>query len=297
LGYNDAIGYSEYHHGMSEEDSNETPPQRTWLERLGQAFSGEPRNRQELLEELRTAQVNGLVSSDTLAMMEGALAVSDKQVSDVMVARSRMVTLSASATLTEVLAIVVESGHSRFPVTGDTQDQIIGILLAKDLLKCFTGSVPISDIHKLIRQVSLITESKRLNVLLKEFRASRNHMAIVVNEFGGVAGLVTIEDVLEEIVGDISDEHDDDDPSAMIQALADGRYLVSALTPIDEFNDRFNTQFSSEEFDTVGGVITAAVGHLPVSGEKIDLAGLHFKVTRADPRKLIQLSVRVINAA
>lgn len=281
---------------MSEEPSSSgTPPQRSWLERLGQALSGEPRNRQELLEALRSAQSNGLVSSDTLAMMEGALSVPYKQVADVMVNRAHMVTLSLQSSLEEIVRTVVESGHSRFPVTGDHADHMLGILLAKDLLRCFSGSQPVTGVRQLIRPVSLIPASKRLNVLLKEFRASRNHMAIVVDEFGGVAGLVTIEDVLEEIVGDIADEHDDE-PSVMIHPLSDGRYLVNALTPVDEFNERFQTSFPSDEFDTIGGVVTAAMGRLPAVGESIDLSGLHFKVSRADQRRLIQLSVRVLNS-
>jgi magnesium and cobalt transporter len=260
-------------------------------------LSGEPRNRDELLEELRQAQANGLISHDTLAMIEGAVTVSDKQVSNVMVQRSQMVTLPIDATLDAILRIVTESGHSRFPVTAENRDEIVGILLAKDLLKCYAEGAPPCSLVSLIRPAVLIAESKRLNVLLKEFRASRNHMAIVIDEYGGVAGLVTIEDVLEEIVGDIDDEHDEDETSNLIQSHSDGRYLVHALTPIADFNDRFGTGFSDDEFDTVGGLVTASFGHLPQPGEETELAGLQFKVTKADDRRVHQFAVRVQNAA
>jgi magnesium and cobalt transporter len=280
--------------------SGAVPAQRTWLERLSQALSGEPRNRDELLEELRTAQANGLVSTDTLAMMEGAIAVSDKQVADVMVPRARMVTIPATVDLASALRIVVDSGHSRFPVTGEDRDEIVGILLAKDLLKCFRDGALAGtpcDLKALWRRAAMIPETKRLNVLLKEFRASRQHMAIVVNEFGGVAGLVTIEDVLEEIVGDIADEHDDDEPGSLIQSQNDGRFLVHALTPIADFNERFGTHLPDDEFDTVGGMVTATIGHLPGVGEECELDGLAFRVTKSDSRRVHQLAVRVTNAA
>src|SRR5262245_16733886 len=174
---------------------------RSWLDRIGQALSGEPRNRDELLEELRAAQANGLMSKDTLAMMEGAIGVSEKVVADVMVPRAQMVTIPISSDLAQMLRIVTDSGHSRFPVIGGDRDEIVGILLAKDLLKCFCDGAPPCNVSELLRPAAMIPETKRLSVLLKEFRASRNHMAVVVDEFGGVAGLVTIEDVLEEIVG------------------------------------------------------------------------------------------------
>jgi magnesium and cobalt transporter len=271
--------------------SGGAPAPRSFLERLGQALAGEPRNRAELLEELRTAQANGLLSPDTLAMIEGAIAVSDQQVSDVMVPRAHMVCVPVDATLSEVLDIVVESGHSRFPVTGEDRDEVLGILLAKDLLKVLRDGATSIDLRALLRPVSRIPESKRLNVLLKEFRQGRRHMAIVVDEYGGVAGLVTIEDVLEEIVGDISDETDDEDPSALIQAQPDGRFLVAAQTPIEAFNARFGTNFPDEDFDTVGGLVTDALGHLPKAGETARLGDYVFAVTKADNRRLIQLAV------
>jgi magnesium and cobalt transporter len=276
---------------MNEDHSSGGSAPRSWLGRLGQALSGEPRNRDELLEELRGAQANGLVSADTLAMIEGAIAVADKQVSDVMVPRSQMVCVPVDEPLAEALRIVVESGHSRFPVTGEDRDEIVGILLAKDLLRCFAQGDSDTPLSSLIRRTSMIPESKRLNELLKEFRSGRQHMAIVVDEFGGVAGLVTIEDVLEEIVGDISDEHDDDETSGLIQREPSGRWLVSALTPVADFNDALGSRFEDDEFDTVGGLVTAAFGHLPRVGEQVEIDGLRFTVTRADKRRLLQLGV------
>ena len=281
---------------MSEDQSTVGSAPRSWLDRLGQVLSGEPRNREELLEELRQAQANGLLSHDTLAMIEGAMGVSEKQVSDVMVPRAQMVTIPVDAALADIMEIVITSGHSRFPVTGEDRDEVEGILLAKDLLKCFGEGAPPCSLRAMLRPAVLIPESKRLNVLLKEFRASRNHMAIVVNEYGGVAGLITIEDVLEEIVGDIDDEHDEEEISGLIQALPDGRFIVNALTPIAEFNERFATDLPDDEFDTVGGIVTAHLGKLPCVGEETDFAGFDFKVTKADDRRVHQFAVRVPNA-
>ena len=282
---------------MSEDPSTGGSAPRSWLERLSQVLSGEPRNRDELIDELRAAQANGLMSQDTLTMMEGAITVSDKTVGDVMVPRAHMVTVPLGAPFDHVLRIVIESGHSRFPVLGQDRDQVVGILLAKDLLKCFAGGAPPCDVSQLVRPVALIPESKRLNVLLREFRASRNHMAIVVDEYGGVSGLVTIEDVLEEIVGDIDDEHDVPEGVSQIQAQPDGRFLVNALTPIDDFNDRFATVFDDDEFDTIGGLVTSHIGHLPAIGDEYELNGLLFKVTKADDRRVHQFAVRIQNAA
>ncbi len=265
---------------------------RSWWERLGHIFSGEPRTRDELLEELRAAQSNGLLTDDTMGMVEGALRVTELDVDDVMVPRVQMVMLPADAPLEDILATVVESGHSRFPVHGDDKDEILGILLAKDLLKYF-GDGENCDIRSLLRPAVLIPESMRLNVLLAEFRLSHNHMALVVDEYGGVAGLVTIEDVLEEIVGEIDDEHDDEEPPVMMHRLADDSgWLVSALTPIEDFNAEAGTEFSDEEFDTIGGLITAEFGHLPSIGEETLAGGLLFHVTQADDRRVLQFRVQ-----
>ena len=282
------------------EDHPSSQPAKSWLERIGQLVSGEPRNIDELLDELRGAQANGLLSNDTLSMVEGAIEVADLTVVDVMLPRAQMVCLPADAPLAEIVRRVIESGHSRFPVFGDDDpDQIIGILLAKDLLKCFAdASAAPCNIRTLLRPAVLIPESKRLDILLKEFRLSRNHMAIVVDEYGGVAGLVTIEDVLEEIVGEIDDEHDEDDPARkkLIQPQPDGAFLVSALTPIADFNERLSSSFADDEFDTIGGMITSEFGHLPESGEEIAFGGFQFRVTKADARRVLQFSVRVHDA-
>ena len=280
------------------EDHPSTQPARSWMERISQLVSGEPRNIEELLEELRSAQANGLLSDDTLSMVEGAIEVADLTVADVMLPRGQMVLLAADAPLAQVVRHVIESGHSRFPVHGDDPDQIIGILLAKDLLKCFVEGTTPCNLRSLLRPVAMIPESKRLNILLKEFRLSRNHMAIVIDEYGGLAGLVTIEDVLEEIVGEIDDEHDEDDPARkkLIQPQADGGFLVSALTPIADFNERLGSEFADDEFDTVGGVVTSEFGHLPEPGEETVLGGFQFRVTKADDRRVLQFAVRVHDA-
>jgi magnesium and cobalt transporter len=211
-----------------------------------------------------------------------------------MVPRAQMVVLPVDSRFFDIMKMVVESGHSRFPVHGDDKDEILGILLAKDLLRGVVSDGGPSTIRELLRPAVLIPESKRLNVLLKEFRLSRNHMAIVVDEYGGVAGLVTIEDVLEEIVGEIDDEHDDAvDPSAQIAAQANGQFVVDALTPIDDFNERFSADFPDDEYDTVGGLVTDAIGHLPESGEELTMGRFHFRIARADARRVHALIVSV----
>ena len=287
---------------MSEDDSSsasESPEKipekrRSWLERLSSAISGEPSTRDDLVELLRDTHSDGLIEADTLRMMEGALAVSDMTVGDVMVSRSQMVALPADARLLDLMKRVVESGHSRFPVHGEDKDEILGILLAKDLLRGVIADNGPETIHSLLRPAVLIPESKMLNVLLREFRQSRNHMAIVIDEYGGVAGVVTIEDVLEEIVGEIDDEHDDaEDPDALIAAQADGQYVVDALTPIDDFNERFGADFDDDEYDTIGGLVTAAIGHLPEAGEELTLGRFSFRVARADARRLHALHMSV----
>jgi magnesium and cobalt transporter len=275
-------------------DPDSTPHERrSWLERLSQAFSGEPQDREDLIEILRDAQANGLIGGDTLKMLEGALAVSERQVGDIMIPRSQMVSLPADAAFMELMQLVVESGHSRFPVHGDDKDDILGILLAKDLLRGIVADGGTGQVRELLRPAVLIPESKRLNVLLKEFRLSRNHMAIVVDEHGGVAGLVTIEDVLEQIVGEIDDEHDDADEAEMIAAQADGQFVVDALTPIEDFNEQFRAAFPDDEYDTIGGLITAAIGHLPEAGEELSMDRFHFRVGRADARRVHSFVVSV----
>ena len=279
------------------EDHPSTQPARTWLERISHLVSGEPRNIDELLDELRSAQANGLLSNDTLSMVEGAIEVADLRVRDVMIARTHMVSLPVEAPVAEIVRRVIESGHSRFPVHGDDPDEVLGILLAKDLLKCFVDGAP-CNIRALLRPTVMIPESKKLNILLKEFRLSRNHMAIVVDEYGGISGLITIEDVLEEIVGEIDDEHDEEDPARkkLIQSQPDGGFLVNALTPIADFNARLGCEFADDEFDTIGGMVTSEFGHLPETGEETAIGGFLFRVTRADDRRVLQFAVRVHDA-
>jgi magnesium and cobalt transporter len=280
---------------MSEDPSSSSgSAPRSWFDRLSQALSGEPRNRDELLEELRGAHANGLLAADTLAMIEGAITFSDLTVADVTVPRAQMVSIGVEARFLDVMRAVVESGHSRFPVHGEDKDEILGILLAKDLLRGVVEDGGPATIRELLRPAVLVPESKRLNVLLKEFRLSRNHMAIVMDEYGGVAGLVTIEDVLEQIVGEIDDEHDDaPDESQIIAAQTDGQFVVDALTPIADFNERFGADFRDDEYDTIGGLITAAIGHLPEQGEEHAMGRFHFRVTRADARRVHAFHVSV----
>jgi magnesium and cobalt transporter len=270
--------------------STSGPAHRTWWDRLGHLFSGEARNRDELLDELRAAQTNGLLSVDTLTMVEGAIKVTELSVDDVMVPRAQIVMIAAESTLPDILAAVVESGHSRFPVHGEDKDEILGILLAKDLLKFF-GNGTDFDIRAILRPAVLIPESMRLNVLLAEFRLSRNHMALVVNEYGGVAGLITIEDVLEQIVGEIDDEHDDEEEPVLMHAQPGGDWLVSALTPIEDFNQQTGATFSDEEYDTVGGLVTSEFGHLPEVDEEVAIDDYLFHVTQADDRRVQQFRV------
>ncbi|KRA53342.1 magnesium/cobalt efflux protein [Pseudoxanthomonas sp. Root65] len=288
---------------MSEDDSTLAPEgsdkpsekRRTWLDRLSSAFSGEPSTRDDLVAILRDAQSDGLIAGDTLKMMEGAIAVADLTVGDVMVPRAQMVSLPVEARFLDLMKDVVESGHSRFPVHGEDKDEILGILLAKDLLRGVVADNGPGSVRELLRPAVLIPESKKLNLLLKEFRLSRNHMAIVVDEYGGVAGLVTIEDVLEQIVGEIDDEHDEaEDGAALIAAQADGQFVVDALTPIADFNERFGADFLDDEYDTVGGLITAAIGHLPETGEELTLGRFMFRVARADARRVHAFHVGVL---
>jgi magnesium and cobalt transporter len=284
---------------MNEDSSSSTGSgQRSWLERLGQALSGEPRNREELIEELRHAREKGLLDAATLAMLEGALGVSEKTVADVMVPRAQMVWIGIDAELSEVLRIVTESGHSRFPVHAENPDEVLGMLLAKDLLRYFAGGGGDFELRRYLRPMTLIPESKRLNLLLEEFRLNRTHMAVVVDEYGGVAGLVTIEDVLEEIVGDIDDEHDaDDKPEVHIRSLENGVHAVAALMPVEDFNEHFHAHFDTEAADTVGGLVTLALGHLPERGEVVEIEGFRFEVEKADDRRVHWLKVQPVYAA
>ncbi|HLN48473.1 MAG TPA: transporter associated domain-containing protein [Steroidobacteraceae bacterium] len=265
-----------------------------WLKRLTQSMSGEPRDLAELIEDLREASERGLFNADALVMIEGVLAVADMQVRDIMVPRSQMVFVERDEAPEKLVELAVESGHSRFPVIGEDRDQILGILLAKDLLRLQAAGEEPFEIREYMRPAVFVPESKRLNVLLKEFRLSHNHIAMVVDEYGGVCGLVTIEDVIEQIVGEIDDEHDVEDDQA-IRREGEREFNVRALTPISDFNDYFGTAFSDEEYATIGGLLMQEFGRLPRRGETIQIGKLEFRILRADRRR-IDL-VRVITPA
>ncbi len=275
------------------DDPDSSTPKKSWLDKISHAFSNEPDSVDDLRQLLISAAKHNIIDNDTLKRLEGSLSVSEKQVADVMIPRGQMVSLSINSSFLELMKEVVESGHSRFPVHGDDKDEIVGILLAKDLLRGVVVDNGPSDIHGLIRPAVLIPESKQLSVLLKEFRQSRNHMAIVIDEHGGVSGLITIEDVLEEIVGEIDDEHDEASEEVMIAAQADGQYIVDALTPISDFNEQFSAHFPDDEYDTIAGYIVAAIGHLPEPGEELTIGRFHFRVGQADSRRIHRFIVNI----
>ncbi len=263
-----------------------------WLKRITQTFSGEPQDRAELLSVLREAGERGLVDTDALTMLEGVLEVTDLQVRDIMVPRAQMVCIRRDDPAATILPTVVESGHSRFPVMDADRDDIVGILLAKDLLRLsIADSRDRFDIREYMRPAVFVPESKRLNVLLKDFRRNRNHMAIVVDEYGGVSGLVTIEDVIEQIVGEIDDEFDVEDDQN-IRKEAENQYTVRGVTRIEEFNEYFGARLSEEEgFDTVAGLLMKQLGRLPRRGEAAQIEGFEFRVSRADRRRIDSLRV------
>lgn len=268
---------------------------RGWLGRLSQAFATEPRDRDELIAILRTAREREVIDVDTESMLEGVIDVTEMQARDIMTPRAQMVVIDRDDELDEIVPTVVESGFSRFPVVGDSRDEVVGILLAKDLLR-FQHGVPRAtafNLREVLRPAAFVPESKRLNVLLKEFRTSRNHIAVVVDEYGGVAGIVTIEDVLEQIVGDIDDEHDIDEGDDILK-YSESRYLVKALTDIEDFNDYFAADFSDDDFDTVGGLLMNAFGHLPKRDEVVRLGRFEFKVLRADNRRIHLVQVALL---
>jgi magnesium and cobalt transporter len=267
---------------------------RSWVTRIKQAFTQVPSDTEQLLGMLRAVEPKGLFDSDALAMIEGVLQVDDMQVRDIMIPRSQVVVLARDASPDVLLRTIVESGHSRFPVIGESRDEVVGILLAKDLLLyAFERTDGRLNVRDLLRPAIFIPESKRLNVLLKEFRSSRNHMAIVVDEYGGVAGMVTIEDVLEQIVGEIEDEHDVEEEDT-IRKHSEVHYTIKALTPVEDFNDYFKLSFSDEEFDTIGGLVVHQIGHLPKRGERVVIGNLLFKILRADSRRVHMLQLTLL---
>ncbi|MFT5482091.1 MAG: magnesium and cobalt transporter [Halieaceae bacterium] len=277
---------------MNDERTNHDNDDMTWVEKIANAFSGDVKNRKDLLSILAVANRNEVIDEDAMGIIEGALKVSDMQVRDIMIQRVHMQVVKADSTMEEFLPQIVESGHSRYPVIGENPDDILGILLVKDLLPDILKANHSSfDFAGILRPTTVVPESKRLNVLLQEFRENRNHMAIVIDEYGGVAGLVTIEDVLEEIVGEIEDETDAESDS-FYRKVGEGEYLVNALTPIDEFNETFNAKFSDDEFDTIGGLVIHSFGYLPSNNESTSIDGFDFEVLKSDQRKIHTLSMR-----
>ena len=259
------------------------------LERISHWLMREPEDREQLIALLHAAYENNLMDADALAMIEGVLQVSEMRVGEIMVPRAQMDVIDINDAPEKFIPYLIETAHSRFPVIDKDRDDVIGILLAKDMLRHYAEDD--ADIRGMLRPAVFIPESKRLNVLLKEFRSNRNHIAIVVDEYGGVAGLVTIEDVLEQIVGDIEDEFDFDETEDNIVREQDGTFRVKANTEIDDFNEMLGADFSDEEFDTVGGLVIARFGHMPKRGEWVSLDGLNFTVLRADSRRLHTLRV------
>jgi len=276
------------------EEKAETSEKRTWLERLGQALMGEPKDRDELVSLMRDAEKRELLGPDALAMIEGVLQVSELQVRNIMIPRSQIVFIPRDATIEETFSLVTDSAHSRFPVQDPETSQVVGILLAKDLLSyALSKGKKKWDVKDVMRTTIFVPESKRLNVMLHEFRATRNHMAVVVDEYGSVAGLVTIEDVLEQIVGEIEDEHDFEE-EAFILKRNELEYNIKALTDIDDFNDYFKTSFEKNNVDTVGGLVVTSFGHVPARGEKTEIDGFLFEVLRADNRRVHLLHMTII---
>ena len=272
-----------------------SPSRPSLLDRLGSLLSREPENREELLALLHSSFDRNLVDADALSIIEGALQVSDMQVRDVMVPRAQMDVVHMDDPIDDIAAFAIETAHSRFPVVGEGKDDVIGVLLAKDLLRFFAGRE--FNLRDMLRPAVFVPESKRLNVLLREFRISRNHMALVVDEYGGVCGLVTIEDVLEQIVGDIEDEYDFDEAEDNIRLDQMGRYRVKATTEIEDFNAAFETAYPDDEIDTVGGLVIKFLGRLPKRGEVVAIDNLRIQVLRADSRRVYTLLIEKLPEA
>ncbi|HIF18269.1 MAG TPA: CBS domain-containing protein [Cycloclasticus sp.] len=276
---------------------NDKEESRSLIERIGQALMGEPKDREDLVQLMRDAEKRGLLGQDALAMIEGVLQVSELQVRDIMIPRSNIVFIPREAGIDDIYPLVIDSAHSRFPVQDEETSQVAGILLAKDLLSYAASSKAQKfDVRDVMRHAIFVPESKRLNVMLHEFRANRNHMAIVIDEYGSVAGLVTIEDVLEQIVGEIEDEHDFEEEAFILQRN-ETEFNIKALTEIDDFNDRFDTNYSDDEVHTVGGMVVRSFGHVPEHGETTQIDGFLFEVLRADKRRVHLLRMTMTDAS
>jgi magnesium and cobalt transporter len=281
---------------MNEDQSSNDSEPDSWMGRISKVFSSEPRDREELKVLIQESCEKGILDAEAVAMIEGALAVSEMQVRDAMVPRSHMVVIPLETPVDEFLPLILESGHSRFPVIGEDRDEVEGILLAKDLLRHYAENNGPLDLKALVRPAVVIPESKRLNVLLRDFRLNRNHIAIVVDEYGGVSGLITIEDVLEEIVGEIDDEYDEEE-EALVLKTGENRYQVQALTPIGDLNDQFGAELSDDDFGTVGGLLLAEFGRVPEHDEVVTLGDrFEFRVIKADSRRIITLEMDVLDS-
>ena len=276
---------------MTDDQSRIDPRPRSWIDKITQLFSDEPTDTKSLLELLRNAEQDRVLDADALSIIEGALQVSSMQVRDIMIPRSQVVTVAAKLPAKDIIRLVIEASHSRFPVVGDNVDNVMGILLAKDLLPLSLGdSKEKFDIKDVVRPATFVPESKRLNVLLKEFRETRHHMAIVIDEYGSVSGAVTIEDVLEQIVGEIEDEYDVDDES-YIKKFDEENYIVKAITPVDNFNEYFKTDFSDQEFTTVGGLVLQQFGRIPERDETVNIGPFLVTILNADSRQIKLIKV------
>ncbi len=268
-------------------------PQKSWVDKISHLLTGEPQDLEDLLEILREAREKRLLDTDALSMIEGVLQVSQMRVRDIMIPRIQMVVVPKDAELETIMPLVTEFGHSRYPVIDGDRSKVVGVLLAKDLLTRVLQNKSLK-VHEIMRPSCVVPESKRLNVLLKELRTNGNHMAIVVDEYGQSAGLVTIEDVLEQIVGEIEDEHDDHEDEGYIFQRSSNEYMIKALTPMDEFDEYFSTHLATDEYDTIGGFIVSQLEHMPKKGESLVVDSMKFEVIRADSRRVHLLKLKII---
>lgn len=283
---------------MTDDPSSQktTPKRNTWLERISQIFLGVPQDKKDLFETFKQAHHRNIIDHDDLRLLEGALAVSELQLRDIMIPRSQVIWFSQDDTLETILPIVKDTAHSRYPVLGESRDEVVGVLLAKDLLKAVANGSENFKLSHYMRPPIFVPESKRCDVMLREFQRSQNHMAIVIDEYGHVAGLVTIEDVLEQIVGEIEDEHDSEEENLILPIISDGNtptYSINALTPVEDFNERFSSRLNQEDFDTIGGLVTHTMGYLPKKGERVQIGGFNFEVVTADKRRIKTLRLKV----
>ncbi|WP_197085483.1 HlyC/CorC family transporter [Cellvibrio sp. pealriver] len=281
-------------HERTDKHERADKQERSWLDKVLHAFSAEPKSRDELLEIIKDAADNQLLDQEALSIIEGALDVSSLQAREIMVPRSHIVAIRLDDSPQEYLPQLIESGHSRFPVIGENIDDVKGILLAKDLLPLALRGTDNFNLETILRPVTIVPESKRVNILLREFRENRNHMALVMDEYGGITGLLTIEDILEEIVGEIEDETDEEEATDFIKRVSENDYIIKALTPIEDFNEFFKTELSDDDFDTIGGILMQEFGHLPKRNEVVQVDNMQFRVLYADNRQMHLLRMTIL---